>query len=64
MLTHSMKFSLLMLRFVSANLSFSLTYNTFVLAGTQNCCLNMLDKRQKQVCKTVAPTLASSLEPF
>ena len=64
MLTRSMKFSLLRLHFVSANLSFSLAWNTFVLAGTRNCCLKVQNKLQKHVFKTAAPTTAASLEPF
>ena len=39
-------------------------YFSYVRAGTPNCYLNMLDKIQKLVYRTVAPSLAASLEHF
>ena len=33
-------------------------------AGSPSCYLDMLDKLQKRVCRTVGPTLAASLEPL
>ena len=39
-------------------------YCCHVLAGTPNCYLDMLDKLQKQVCRTIGPSLATSLEPL
>ena len=35
-----------------------------VWAGASNCYLESLDKLQKQICRTVGPSLAISLEPF
>ena len=35
-----------------------------VWAGAPSCCLELLDKLQKQICRTVSPSLASSLEPL
>ena len=51
--------------FVSINLPYSLAWNTTVVsAGAHSYYLKMLDKLQKQVCWTVGPTLAASLEPL
>ena len=33
-------------------------------AGALICCLELLDKLQKRICRTVGPTLAASLEPL
>ena len=33
-------------------------------AGTPKCYLELLDKLQNQICMTVGPSLATSLEPF
>ena len=33
-------------------------------AGAPSCYLELLDKLQKQICKTVSPSLATSLEPL
>ena len=35
-----------------------------VRAGAPSCYLELLDKLQKQICRTVGPSLASSLEPL
>ena len=35
-----------------------------VWAGTSSCYLELLDKLQKQICMTVGPSLAASLEPL
>ena len=35
-----------------------------VWAGTPTCYLELLDKLQKQICRTVGPSLAASLEPL
>ena len=35
-----------------------------VLAGTPSCYLEILDKLQKQIYRTVGPSLAASLEPL
>ena len=33
-------------------------------AGAPSCCLGLLGKLQKQTCRTVGPSLATSLEPL
>ena len=37
-------------------------YYFYVWAGAPSCYLDMLDKLQERVCRTVCPTLAASLE--
>ena len=37
---------------------------TNVWAGAPSCYLELLDKLQKQICRTVGPSLAASLEPL
>ena len=39
-------------------------YCCHVWAGTPSCYLELLDKLQKQIFKTVGPSLAASLEPL
>ena len=39
-------------------------YRCHVWAGASSCYLELLDKLQKQICKTVGPSLAASLEPL
>ena len=39
-------------------------YCCHVWAGAPSCCLELLDKLQKRICRTVAPLLAASLEPL
>ena len=39
-------------------------YCCHVCAGTPSCFLELLDKQQKQICRTVGPSLAASLEPL
>ena len=39
-------------------------YCFHVWAGAPSCYLELLDKLQKQVCRTVGPSLAASLEPL
>ena len=39
-------------------------YCCHVLAGVPSCYLELLDKLQKQICRTVGPSLAVSLEPL
>ena len=39
-------------------------YKSIVQAGAPNCYLELLDKLQKQICKTVGPSLTASLEPL
>ena len=39
-------------------------YWCHVWAGTPSCYLELLDKLQKRICRTVGPSLAASLEPL
>ena len=39
-------------------------YCCHVWAGTSSCYLDLLDKLQKQICRTVGPLLAASLGPL
>ena len=39
-------------------------YCSDVWAGTPSCYLELLDKLQKRICKTVGPSLATSFEPL
>ena len=39
-------------------------YCCHVWAGAPSCYLEFLDKLQKQICRTVGPSLAASLEPL
>ena len=38
-------------------------YCCYVWAGASSCFLQLLDKLQKWICRTVGPSLAASLEP-
>ena len=39
-------------------------YCFHVWAGAPSCYLELLDKLQKRICRTVGPSLATSLEPL
>ena len=39
-------------------------YCCHVWAGAPSCYLELLDKRQKRICRTAGPTLAASLKPL
>ena len=39
-------------------------YCYHVWAGTPGCYLELLDKLQKRICRTVGPSLATSFEPL
>ena len=39
-------------------------YCCYVWAGAPSCYLELLDKLHKQICRTVGPSLAASLEPL
>ena len=39
-------------------------YSCHVWAGAPSCYLELLDKLQKRICRTVGPSLAASLEPL
>ena len=41
-----------------------LEYCCHVWADAPSCYLELLDKLQKRICRTVGPSLATSLEPF
>ena len=57
-------FFLLRLLCVSTNLPYGHAWNTVVCAGALSCYLELLDKLQKPICRTVGSSLAASLEPF
>ena len=69
-LIHSIKFhspevTLYPYKSILINLPCSLTWNSrHVWAGDPSYYLEMSDKLQKQICKTVGPSLAASLEPL
>ena len=42
----------------------SMNYCSHVWAGAPSCYLELLDKLQKQIFRTVGPSLAASLEPL
>ena len=59
-------FLLLSLFCISINLPYAyyaFAWNT-VLAGVPSCYLELLDKLQKRICRTVSPSLATSFEPM
>ena len=39
-------------------------YYCHIWAGVPSCYLELLDKLQKRICRTVSPSLAASLEPL
>ena len=39
-------------------------YCCHIWAGAHSCYLELLDKLQKRICRTVGPSLAASLEPL
>ena len=43
-------------------MSLCMEYCCHVSAGAPSCYLELLDKLQKQICRTVGPSLAPSLE--
>ena len=58
-----MKFFLVRLLCVSINLPDSLAWNTVAMSGlVVLAATGMLDKLQKQICRTVGPSLAASLK--
>ena len=59
-------FFLLRLLCISINLPYGHGWNycCHVWAGASRCYLELLDKLQKWICKTVGPSLAASLEPL
>ena len=56
-------FILLRLLCISINVPYNRAWNNLVMwAGAPNCYLKLLDKLQKQICRTTGPWPAASLE--
>ena len=64
-LIHSMKFISpdVALYLYKSSVQPCMEYCCHVWAGGSSCYLELLDKLQKQICRTVGPSLATSLEP-
>ena len=52
------------LYFYKSTIHACMEYCCHVCAGAPSCYLEMLDKLQKQICRTVGPSLVASLEPL
>ena len=65
-LIHSMKFLSpeVALYLYKSTIQQFMEYCCHVWAGAPSCYLKLLDKLQKQICRTVGPSLAASLEPL
>ena len=65
-LIHSMKFHSpeVALYLGKSTIQLCMEYCCHVWAGAPSCYLELLDKLQKQICRTVGPSLAASLEPL
>ena len=65
-LIRSMKFlsSEVALYLYKSTLRPCMEYCCHVWAGAPSCYLELLDKLQKRICRTVGPSLAASLEPL
>ena len=65
-LIHSMKFVSpeVALYLYKSTIWLCMEYCCHVLAGAPSCYLELLDKLQKWICRTVCPSLAASLEPL
>ena len=65
-LIHSMKFlsSEVALYLYKSTIRPCMEYCCHVWAGATSCYLELLDKLQKPICRTVGPSLAASLEPL
>ena len=65
-LIHSMKFLTpeVALYFYKSTIRPCMEYCCHVWAGGPSCYLELLDKLQKRICRTVGPSLAASLEPL
>ena len=57
-------FFLLRLLGISINLQYSFAWNTAVWAGAPSCYMEIFDKLQKWMYRTVRPSLAAFLEPL
>ena len=49
--------------FYNLSIKLYLKYYCHVWAGAPSCFLEFLDKLQKQICRTVGPSLGASFEP-
>ena len=65
-LIHSMKFLSpeVALYLYKSTIRPCMEYCCHVWAGAPSCYLELLDKLQKRICRTVGPSLAASLEPL
>ena len=65
-LIHSMKFlSPVVAQYLyKSTICPCMEYCCHIWAGATNCYLELLDKLQKQICRSVGPSLAASLEPL
>ena len=65
-LIHSMKFlsPKIALYLYKSTICPCIEYCCHVWAGAPSCYLELLDKPQKWICRTVGPSLAASLEPL
>ena len=65
-LIHSMKFLSpeVSLYLYKSTIHPCMEYCCHVWAGAPSCYLELLDKLQKQICRTVGPSLAASHEPL
>ena len=65
-LIHSMKFlsPQVALCLYKSTIRPCMEYCCHVWAGAPSCYLELLDKLQKRICRTVGPSLAASLEPL
>ena len=50
--------------FYKSTIQLCMEYCCHVWAGASGCSLELLDKPQQRICRTVGPSLAASLEPF
>ena len=57
-------FFLLRLLSISVNLPYGHAWNTVVISGAPSCYLELIDKLQKWVCRTVSPSLAAFRKPL
>ena len=65
-LIRSMKFLSpeIVLYLYKSTISSCMEYCCHVWAGAPSCYLELLDKLQKGICRTVCPSLAATLEPL
>ena len=65
-LIHSMKFlsPAVALYLYKSTIRSCMEYCCHVWAGAPSCYLELVDKLQKRICRTVGPSLAASLEPW